>query len=70
MMTEPEGNHYLNLLITLAKAFIDSEVTWADIEEISYQVRQGKPFNAAVDQLNLNQQVSPDLSVIMSYLSD
>ncbi len=70
MMTEPEGNHYLNLLITLAKAFIDSEVTWADIEEISYQVRQGKPFNVAVDQLNLNQQVSPDLSVIMSYLSD
>jgi pimeloyl-ACP methyl ester carboxylesterase len=70
MMTEPEGNHYLNLLLTLAKAFIESEVTWADIEEISYQVRQGKPFNAAVDQLNLNQQVSPDLSVIMSYLSD
>jgi pimeloyl-ACP methyl ester carboxylesterase len=70
MMTEPEGNHYLNLLITLAKAFIDSEVTWADIEEISYQVRQGKPFNVAVDQLNLNQQVSPDLSLIMSYLSD
>jgi alpha-beta hydrolase superfamily lysophospholipase len=68
MMTEPEGNHYLYLLITIAKAFIDSDITWADIEAISYQIRQEKSFSTAVDQLNLNQQVSSELSVMMSYL--
>lgn len=33
MMTELEGNNYLHQLITLAKAYIESDLTWAEVEE-------------------------------------
>lgn len=33
MMTEAEGNHYLNQLITLAKTYIESNLTWIEVEE-------------------------------------
>jgi pimeloyl-ACP methyl ester carboxylesterase len=33
MMTEPEGNHYLHQLITLAKTYVESDLTWAEVQE-------------------------------------
>lgn len=33
MMTEAEGNHHLNQLITLAKTYIESNLTWTEVEE-------------------------------------
>ena len=36
MMTEPEGNHYLDLLINLAKAYVESDLTWAEVEKMGY----------------------------------
>ncbi len=68
MMTKPEGNNYLHLLIALAKAFIESDLTWAEVREIGYQMRQGKTFDGVVQELNLTQQVSPDLPVIITTL--
>ncbi len=37
MMTKAEGNDYLHLLITLVKAYVESELTWAEVEEMGYQ---------------------------------
>lgn len=33
MMTKLEGNKYLHLLINLAKAYVESDLTWAEVEE-------------------------------------
>lgn len=33
MMTELEGNKYLDQLITLAKTYIESELTWTEVQE-------------------------------------
>jgi pimeloyl-ACP methyl ester carboxylesterase len=37
MMTKAEGNDYLHLLITLVKSYVESELTWAEVEEMGYQ---------------------------------
>lgn len=70
MMTKMEGNDYQDLVITLAKVYIESDLTWAEVIEIGYQqMLQGKTFNAVVTELNLNQQVSADMSVMISMLN-
>lgn len=65
MMTKAEGNDYMALLITLAQAYINSDLTWVEVETILEQMRQGKTFNSAVKYLNLTPKVSPDLSAVM-----
>jgi len=37
MMTKAEGNDYLHLLITLVKSYVESDLTWAEVEEMGYQ---------------------------------
>ncbi|MBE9180887.1 alpha/beta fold hydrolase [Oculatella sp. LEGE 06141] len=68
MMTKSEGNQYQDLLITLAKAFIESDLTWAELRAIGQQMLNGKPFEKAVADLNLGDRVVPELSVMMSVL--
>ncbi|HEY9674815.1 MAG TPA: alpha/beta fold hydrolase [Waterburya sp.] len=33
MMTEAEGNHYIDQLITLAKTYVENDLTWDEIKE-------------------------------------
>ncbi len=33
MMTEAEGNHYLPQLINLAKAYVESDLSWTEVQE-------------------------------------
>ncbi len=68
MMTEAEGNHYLVHLITLAKAYVESDLTWTQVKEIAERMLQGATFDSVVTQLNLNQQVSLELSMMMTIL--
>jgi len=66
MMTKAEGNDYQNLLTTIAKAYVESELTWAEVEEIGYRMAQGKTFNTVVSELNLTRRVSPDMLTMMT----
>lgn len=66
MMTKAEGNDYQNLLITIAKAYVESNLTWAEVEEIGYHMAQGKTFNTVVAQLHLSERVSPDMLTMMT----
>ncbi|MCU0535771.1 MAG: alpha/beta fold hydrolase [Hydrococcus sp. Prado102] len=69
MMTKMEGNDYQDLVITLAKAYIDSDLTWAEVLEIGAGIYRGKTFDYVVTELNLGDRVSPDLSVMMAVLN-
>jgi len=55
-----EGNDYQNLLIAIAKAYVESDLTWTEVEEIGDRIAQGETFNS-VAKLNLSQRVSPDM---------
>ena len=67
MMTQAEGNKYQDLLITIAKAYIQSDITWDEVMKIGYQILQGKTFDTAVTDLNLTH-ISPDLSVLLAVM--
>ncbi len=67
MMTQSEGNKYQDLLITIAKAYIESDITWDEVMKIGYQILQGKTFGTAVTELNLTQ-ISPDVSVLLAVM--
>ncbi|OLP17099.1 alpha/beta hydrolase [Leptolyngbya sp. 'hensonii'] len=66
MMTVADGNKYQNLLITMTKAFVESNLTWAEVEEIGYRMAMGKTFPAVVAELNLTQKVSRDMPAMMT----
>jgi EAL domain-containing protein (putative c-di-GMP-specific phosphodiesterase class I) len=68
MMTQAEGNKYQNLLITIAKAYVESDISWQELMGIGCQVVQGKTFESAVSELNLTQRVSPELSVLLAVM--
>lgn len=69
MMTIREGNPHRDLLIALAKAYVESNLTWADLQTIRDRRAQGEPFDQILGELKLNAQVSPGLPLIMSLLN-
>jgi esterase/lipase len=68
MMTAKEGNRYQNLLIALAKAYIESDLTWAEVQEIGYRMTQGRTFSKAIAELDLEQRASRDLPTLITML--
>lgn len=70
MMTAQEGNQYENLLVAIAQAYVDSDITWDELREIGYQILQGNDFNAAVDKLNLTGKVSPNVAILLTAMDN
>ncbi|MBO3461173.1 alpha/beta fold hydrolase [Aetokthonos hydrillicola Thurmond2011] len=68
MMTQAEGNRYQDLLITIAKAYVESGITWRDLIRVGYQILHGKTLETAVTELNLIQEVSPELFVLLAVI--
>jgi esterase/lipase len=69
MMTKAEGNKYQDLLITLVKAYVESDITWDDLIKLGYEILQGKTFEAAVSELDLVY-ITPDLSVLLAVMDE
>ncbi|MBD1908709.1 alpha/beta hydrolase [Funiculus sociatus GB2-A5] len=68
MMTKAEGNDHLDLLIAIAKAYVESGLTWAEVQEISSRMKQGYSFDTVVDELHLRQLVPPNFAPIIARL--
>ncbi|MGV0025953.1 alpha/beta hydrolase [Phormidesmis priestleyi] len=66
MMTKEEGNDWENVLNVMAKAFVESNVTWAEIEDIAYTMTEGNTFDQAVSRLKLSDRVSRDLPTVLT----
>lgn len=66
MMTKAEGNNWVDLLNVMTKAFVESDLTWANIEDIAYRMTEGKTCNQAVAELGLTRKASPDLPAFMT----
>jgi len=70
MMTEVEGNKYQNLLITIAQAYLESEITWDELLKVGYYMLQGRTFEKAAQELNLQERVSPEISVLLAIMDN
>ncbi|NET53291.1 MAG: alpha/beta hydrolase [Merismopedia sp. SIO2A8] len=66
MMTEAEGNQFQDLLITMTQAFVDSDLTWAEVEEVGYRMSKGRTFNEVVAELGLDERVSATMPAMMT----
>ncbi len=66
MMTRLEGNDFQNLVIALAKAYVKSQITWEQLQQLAHQMLQGTSWTDSVRDLNLTLQVAPELEVIMT----
>ncbi|WP_445633189.1 Alpha/beta fold hydrolase [Nostoc sp. DSM 114161] len=66
MMTKMEDNDYEELVITLAKAFVESDLTWLEFEQMAKRIAQGQAHEQILQELNLDSQVSQQLSVMMT----
>ncbi|MBD2776617.1 alpha/beta hydrolase [Iningainema tapete] len=67
MMTKAEGNQFQDLLNTIARAYVESDITWNELIELGYHILQGKTFDAAVKHLNLTK-ISPNVSVLLAVM--
>lgn len=65
MMTVAEGNQHQDLLIAIAKAYVESDLTWFEVEQISDRIQQGQFFHTVINQLQLQQRIVPELSTLM-----
>ena len=66
MMTVTEGNQYADLLYLMAKAYVESDLTWAEVEEIGFRLTQGNTFPAIVAELGISDRAGPDLPAMMT----
>ncbi|MDF5706114.1 MAG: alpha/beta fold hydrolase [Nostoc sp. S4] len=66
MMTKLEDNDYEEFVITLAKAFVESDLTWIEFEQIVKQIAQGQPYDQIMQEFNVDSQVSQQLSAMMT----
>jgi carboxylesterase len=68
MMTDDEGNRWHNLLMVMAKAFVESCLTWSEVEEIATRMTDGRTFDHVVAELNLQSKASPDMPAMMTMI--
>jgi pimeloyl-ACP methyl ester carboxylesterase len=66
MMTEQEGNRYQHLLNVMIQAFVESNLTWAEVEEIGYRMAKNRTFSAVVEDLGWQAKVSKDMPAMMT----
>ncbi len=66
MMTVAEGNRYAELLYLMAKAYVESDLTWAEFEEIGFRLTQGKTYPTIVAELGVSDRAGPDLPAMMT----
>jgi pimeloyl-ACP methyl ester carboxylesterase len=66
MMAPEEGNQWTNVLNRMVKAYVESSLTWAEVEEIAYRMTDGKTFPAVVAELGLTKKCSPDLPALLT----
>lgn len=68
MTTKIEDNQYQDLAIALAKAFVNSNLTWTEVLKIGDGMLHGKTYQESVTELNLSQKVAPELSISIAML--
>jgi alpha-beta hydrolase superfamily lysophospholipase len=66
MMTKLEDNDYEELVITLAKAFVESDLTWKEFQQVATLIAQGKADYQIKQELNLDNQSFKQISAMMT----
>ena len=68
MLLKAEGNRWESVLNTMTKAYLQSKITWAEVEEIAYQMTEGKTYPQIIKELGFESKVSPDLPALITMI--
>ncbi len=68
MMTEAEGNKHADLPIALAKAYVESDLTWSEVVALSDRLQKGETLDKMLAPLELSQRPLPNPSVLLTTL--
>jgi alpha-beta hydrolase superfamily lysophospholipase len=68
MMAPEEGNQWTATLNTMVLAYTESQLTWAEVEELAYRMTQGKPFPQVVAELGVADRCSRDLPAFITMI--
>ncbi|MDX2212018.1 MAG: alpha/beta fold hydrolase [Oculatellaceae cyanobacterium bins.114] len=66
MMTKLEDNDYEDLVITLARAYVESDLTWMQFQQLAHQVTQPGSEAEISYLLNLDAQLATNLRAMMT----
>ncbi len=66
MTTKIEDNDYEELVITLAKAFVESDLTWEHFQQMAKRIVRGESYDKIKQELNLDILASQQLSAMMT----
>jgi esterase/lipase len=66
MLLKAEGNQWEAVLNVMTKAYLGSNVTWAEVEEIAYRMTDGKTYPQVIEELGLESKASPDLPAMIT----
>ncbi|MGD1906507.1 MAG: alpha/beta hydrolase [Leptolyngbyaceae cyanobacterium] len=66
MLTKAEGDEYQDLLNVMAQAFIESDLTWEEMEEVAYRMTKGRTFPDVITELNFQDRASKDLPAMIT----
>lgn len=66
MMTKMEDNDYEELVITIAQAFVESNLTWEQFQQIVPQLVQKTNYEQIQQEFNIDRQVVEYLSAMMT----
>lgn len=70
MMTKLEDNEHEELVITLARAFVESDLTWVQFRELAIRIFEGAALEEVQETLPLNRQRAQQLVAMMTRLCD
>lgn len=65
MMTQAEGNEHVDLLISLALAYANSNVYWEEMVALSDRIEHGDAFETAIEKLELYGRIAPEMAAMM-----
>jgi pimeloyl-ACP methyl ester carboxylesterase len=66
MNAPEEGNQWVNVLNVMVKAYIESDVSWDEVETIALRMTEGETCDQIVAALGMGDRVSPDFPTMMT----
>lgn len=65
MMTQIEGNAYADMVFAIAKAYVESDLTWTELNLLCDRVAQGEAFETVVMDLGWTGRVVAELQTLV-----
>ncbi len=68
MLIKAEGNQWQDVLNVMSLSYVQSQMSWAEMEEIAYRMTDGKTYPQVIAELGLASKASPELPAMITMM--